>query len=135
MVARVVLDTNILVSAFRFNKDLLRLVETCLADSSIQVFSSPDCYSELMRVLTEKFELSEAVIAAVENTLKRVKIVNPRVRLQIVRDATDDKFVEAAVEAKAEYIISGDKDLLVLGSYQGIKIVSAMEFVGVLEGR
>ncbi len=135
MVVRIVIDTNVLVSAFRFNKDLLSLIETCLADSSIRVFSSLACYNELIRVLVEKFDIPEEVIASVENTFKRVKIVNPRIKLQVVRDASDDKFVEAAVEAKAEYIISGDKDLLALGSYEGIKIVSPAEFLTVLAAR
>lgn len=56
-------------------------------------------------------------------------MVSPKKRITVVRDSTDNKIIEAAVEGKCEYIVTGDKDLLVLGKYKNIKIVSPKEFL------
>lgn len=50
----------------------------------------------------------------------------------VSRDIKDNKVLSCAVEAKADYIVTGDKDLLVLKSYQGIKIVTPRELLSVL---
>jgi len=53
----------------------------------------------------------------------------------IDQDPADDKFIIAALEARADYIVSGDQHLLELGAYKNIKIVSPREFVEILEGK
>jgi len=58
--------------------------------------------------------------------------VYPRKSLNIVRDKKDNHVLECAVEGECEYIVSGDKDLLVLKEFQGIKIVTPREFVRIL---
>jgi predicted nucleic acid-binding protein len=56
--------------------------------------------------------------------------VEPTIRLGIAKDdPSDDKFAECAVEAGAEAIITGDKDLLRLGSYEGIKMMTPRDFL------
>ena len=50
----------------------------------------------------------------------------------ITRDPKDDKFLDAAVSGKAAYLISSEKDLQVIGAYQGVKIVSPKEFLDIL---
>jgi len=60
------------------------------------------------------------------------EIVSPRFSLSVVQDdPDDDKFLECAIEFQAEYIVSGDKHLLSLGSYQGILIVNPRRFIEV----
>jgi len=51
----------------------------------------------------------------------------------VCRDPKDDHFVACAVEGKADYIVTTDKDLLVLGEYQGIKIIRPDKFVTILD--
>ncbi|MBQ7692015.1 MAG: putative toxin-antitoxin system toxin component, PIN family [Oscillospiraceae bacterium] len=48
--------------------------------------------------------------------------------MQVSRDPDDDKFIECAVDAKALFVVSGDKDLLVLERYEDVEIISAAEF-------
>ena len=61
-------------------------------------------------------------------------IVEPKQKFNFIKeDTSDNKFLEAAVEGKADYIISGDKDLLRLGSFMGIKIITPAEMVGILK--
>lgn len=66
--------------------------------------------------------------------LEKSSIVFPQVSLDIVKnDPDDNKFIEAAVEGNAAYIVSQDKDLLLIKEYARIKIVSPSEFLEVME--
>jgi len=57
-------------------------------------------------------------------------IVKPGRKITVVKDNPDDnKIIEAAVEAKADYIVTGDKHLLKIGNYHGIKIIKPNEFL------
>jgi predicted nucleic acid-binding protein len=54
--------------------------------------------------------------------------VEPRAKIEICRDPDDDKFLECAIDARAVHAVSGDKDLLAIGKYEGVEIVTAAEF-------
>ena len=54
-------------------------------------------------------------------------VIGPKLNIKICRDSKDDKFIECAVNANADYIVSGDKDLLVLKKYKTIKIVKTSQ--------
>jgi len=129
---RVVLDTNVLVSALIFTGISSELVPLWQR-SAITVLLSRGILEEYLRVLSyPKFQLSEAEIKALieEELLPYVDVVNPRRRLRVVeRDPSDDKFIECAVTGKAQVIISGDKDLLSLGRYRQIRIQSPARFL------
>ncbi len=56
-------------------------------------------------------------------------VVNPTSRIDIVRDKNDNKIIECAFDGMADFIVTGDPDLLVLKEYRGIKIVNADEFL------
>jgi uncharacterized protein len=61
--------------------------------------------------------------------LEKSVIVNPTEKVDVVTDPDDNKFVEAALEGKAEYIVSQDKHLLILKEYRGIKVLHPNEFL------
>ena len=60
--------------------------------------------------------------------METLDLVSPTTRLEVCRDPDDDKFIECAVDARALYIVSGDKDLLDIKSFEGVEIVTATEF-------
>lgn len=60
--------------------------------------------------------------------IKALEIIEPVTHVEISRDSDDDKFLGCAKDSKAMYIVSGDKDLLVIGEYENIQIVTAKEF-------
>ena len=62
-------------------------------------------------------------------------IVKPRERLAVIRDLADNRLLEAAVEGQADVIITGDSDLLSVGSYKAIEIVTPVRFLAILSGR
>ena len=63
-----------------------------------------------------------------DGLLTKLTTVDPGKNIQVCRDPNDDKFIECAVEARAFYIVSGDKDLLSIDEYDGIEIVTAADF-------
>ena len=122
---RVVLDTNIFVSALEFGGTPLRLLEKARAGEFEVAISTP-IIDEIKRVLREKFGWPESRLEQFERNVSQfTHRVEPTIRLDIVKDdPSDDKFAECAVEAGAEAIITGDQDLLRLGSYEGIKMMT-----------
>lgn len=88
--------------------------------------------TEILRVLSEKFlwepNRADAVLKAILARAIRVRI---RGTVKQCRDPNDDMFLECAARADADLLIAGDKDLLVLGSYKRIRIVTPAEYVSV----
>lgn len=129
---RVVLDTNVLVSALLFTGISSELV-ALWKRNAITVVLSRGILEEYLRVLSyPKFQLSEAEIKGLieEELLPYVEVVNPRRRLRVVeRDPSDNKFLECALAGKAPVIISGDKDLLSIGRYRKIRIRTPAQFL------
>ncbi|MBM6988172.1 MAG: putative toxin-antitoxin system toxin component, PIN family [Olsenella umbonata] len=57
-----------------------------------------------------------------------LSFIRPQSKVEVCRDPDDDKFLGCAIDARAIHIVSGDKDLLTIGEYSGIEIVTAAEF-------
>jgi putative PIN family toxin of toxin-antitoxin system len=129
---RVVLDTNVLVSALLFTGITSEIVPLW-QKGVISVLLSRDILEEYLRVLSyPKFELSEAEIKALigEELLPFITIVKPKRRLSVVkRDPSDNKFLECAPAGKARVIVSGDKDLLSIGHYRRVRIQTPAQFL------
>jgi putative PIN family toxin of toxin-antitoxin system len=121
---RIVLDTNVLISALIFNglpREILRLV---LKKEIIGVVS-PSLLSELLSVLAIKFNFSQSKLILLERKLKaKLMLVYPQKEINACRDAADSRVLEAAVEGQCQAIITGDQGLLVLKKYRQIKIVT-----------
>lgn len=134
---KVVLDTNVLVSAListRSNPSLL----LDAAGKSYLLFTSKEILDEFEDVISrDKFGFSDGKInTAIEAILSFSEIVNPKVRLNIIKaDPDDNKILECAVACGASYIVSGDKHLLELKEYESIKIISPKIALDLLEIR
>ncbi|MBI2361724.1 MAG: putative toxin-antitoxin system toxin component, PIN family [Deltaproteobacteria bacterium] len=129
---RVVLDTNVLVSALLFMGTASEIVPLW-QKGAITVLLSRDILEEYLRVLSyPKFQLSEAEIKALmeEELLPFVTAVKPKRRLSVVkRDPSDNKFLECALAGRARVIISGDEDLLSIGHYRRVHIQTPAQFL------
>ena len=90
--------------------------------------------SELSDVLRKKFDFSEEKIRKLEEEmLDKFEVVYPTKEVFIARDKSDNKILEAAIEIKSKFIISGDKDLLVLKNYLEIEILTPSGFLSLYE--
>ena len=138
---RLVLDTNIVVAGLLWNGPPRRLIELAIEGEVIELFSSPMLLDELTHTLgkskftarIESFGTSRAALVAQFTTL--VSLVAPvSVPRVVADDADDDHVIAAAVAARADLIITGDrKHLLPIGTHQGIAIVTAREMLDTLD--
>jgi len=131
---KVVLDTNVYISSiFWEGGNPHKIVEKAM-DGKISVYISKQIVEELERVLRADFkEPEEAVQRQVNLIIRYARSVEPREKIPIVKeDPEDNKIIECGVCCRAEYIITGDKHLLRLKEFRGIKIVSPKEFIDIL---
>ncbi|MCL4474042.1 MAG: putative toxin-antitoxin system toxin component, PIN family [Actinobacteria bacterium] len=138
MYPKVVLDTNVLVSALNFggNPDLiLRLSRG--RTKRFDLFLSPFILKELSVILSGKFFWSTPrTERATQLLVKWGDVVSTKKSISAIpkdRDDDDNRILECAVKAKADFIVSGDKHLLNLKKYEGIRMVTPAQFLKILE--
>ncbi len=123
----VVLDTNVLVSAVGWRSPERELYDRCRS-GRLRLAISPALLEELRRVLGyPKLGFSEDEVEVfVADVLDHAGVVSPSRTLEVVKDDPDDnRVLECAVAAGARWVVSGDKHLLGVAEYQGIRIVTA----------
>ena len=136
---RAVLDTNQYVSMALKPGGTADQLLTAWREERFVLLLSPPILDEIIRVLryprlrrlirltpTELDGLIESLLLDAELTPGRLAVH------VITRDPSDNMFLTCAVEGRADYIVSGDQDLLTLETYQGIPIVTAAEFLRIL---
>lgn len=131
---RVILDTNIFVS-MALGGQVGKINDEWRAGKFTLVVSE-DILSEYLDVLQRpKLHLKSRTIATIVNRIyRKAEFVTPEEKILVVlADTTDDKFIEAAIKGKTDYIVSGDKHLLELKEFQTIPIITAREFLDILE--
>ena len=131
---RVVLDTNVLVSAVLFGGLPQALLRRALR-GEFEVVTSARLMTELEDVLG-RFGLAPEVAQAARNEYEFVAlVVRPRRVPLVVRDPDDNEVLAAAVLSKADLVVTGDRDLLALGSHEGRSILTPRQFHEALEKR
>jgi putative PIN family toxin of toxin-antitoxin system len=133
----VVLDTNVWISGVFFRRGVPASILRAWRDRRFEIVVTPETLAELERKLREKVAefgadpaLAGEWVTYVE-TFARVVSTTATVG-GVCRDSDDDKFLSAALGGRASYIISGDRDLQVLGEYQDVKVLSPREFAELL---
>lgn len=131
---KVVLDTNIFVSSF-FGGNPKKVIDLWKS-GKIRICLTEEILEEYLLVLT-RFELSARTLDDLLGLFKHgenICFVPVRERLEIIKnDPPDDKFLECAASANADFIISGDHHLLELGKFRGIKILTPAAFIAAFE--
>lgn len=127
---RIVPDSNVLISGLNF-RGRERTVLALGEDGKIEVYLSPFILAEVRRTLPRKFHYSPAAAQAEINALRQwVNLVEPTVVLEgVARDDDDNHILSCCLEVAADYLITGDNDLLVLESFEGTRIVNAAAFL------
>jgi putative PIN family toxin of toxin-antitoxin system len=126
---RILLDTNVVISALLFGGKPRTILLNIIKKQYIGV-TSPVLLSELADVLRKKFSFSKEAVVGVDTQMrKQCIIVSPKETIDVVADVPDNRVLEAAVEGKCDFLITGDADLLTLESYHKIRIFTPDEFL------
>ena len=130
---KAVFDTNIFISAILFGGNLRMCLELA-RNKEIKLITSRAILLEVAIKLKEKFEWESSEIAdVIEGIGKFAKIAEPKEQIDLIsQDPQDNRILEAALEGKVDYIISGDKKhILSLKKFEEIEIVSAQDFLNI----
>ena len=133
---RAVLDTNILISAVLTRGKPFQVLRRVL-DSGVLIFSDPTFEELATRLKKPKFdryvsqERRNELLADLEAVAEWTAINGV---VQACRDPDDDKFLETALVAEADCIVTGDGDLLALDPFEHIRIVTAAGFLEAVSG-
>jgi putative PIN family toxin of toxin-antitoxin system len=136
---RAVLDVNVLISSLISPQGVTGRLIRRLTEEAFEIVLSQDISAELRRALAyprvrQRVEMSddelELWLAALDVLAVRAE---PTVRIVAVpADPDDDIYIEAALEARARFIVTGDKHLLDLAGFEDVRIVRARAFLDVL---
>jgi putative PIN family toxin of toxin-antitoxin system len=128
---RIILDSNIFISSFFWGGNPRKVMERII-NGKDKLFICKEIIHEIELVLSRpKFKIENeyrtSLIKAIDEIAYQITLIG--VVENICRDSEDDKILECALLAHADYIITGDNDLLTLEKFREIKIVTASEYL------
>ena len=132
---RVVLDTNVLISALAYPASKPDQILSRVRRGEIDLFISPFILSEFDRVLREKFRMSREEAQDRVNVIRSMaQLVEPAELIHVITAKDDDnRILECAAAAEADFLITGDKEhLLPLESFRNIKVINPSDFLNLL---
>jgi uncharacterized protein len=137
---RVVIDTNTLISALLWQGTPYKLFLALRDNNGIELFTSPALLAELADVLARP-HLNARLLKinqSPENLLAEITpafvVIRPTPLTQpVCRDPDDDEVLACALTARANFIVSGNADLLILKAYEGIDILNAVQAISRIE--
>lgn len=127
---RAVLDTNVLISALFWDGGPRRVVDLAAA-GRFQAVTSPPLLAEFADVLADDFGAPQKrVVLALRDVLSYAQVVTPSAEPDIaVRDQGDVKVIACALAGAADLVVTGDRDLLVLGAVGDARVVTVRGFL------
>lgn len=132
---RVVLDTNVLVSAVLFG-GLPRKIPLRALRGEFDVVTTARLMAEFENVLAESFDVQPEIARAARSEYELLAdVVRPRQIPQVARDPDDNEVLAAARSGDAELVVTGDHDLLALAEYKGTRIITPRQFEERLDAR
>ena len=130
---KIILDTKVIIAAFATHGLCHAVFELCI--DKFKIYSSEEIKEEVIRNLEKKFQLSVKIIEEIVNYLEKNTIITEIENIPegICRDPEDDFLLGLIDKIKADYLITGDKELLDLKEYNSAKIVSPRQFWEVIK--
>lgn len=127
---RVVFDTNIFVSALVFPGGRAETALQRILEGQDELLLSPAILDEVLRVLADKFSRDKEELSRITVLLGDLAVVvRPKRTIHVLADEPDNRILECAVSGSADRIVTGDKRILALGSFQGITVVALRTYL------
>jgi putative PIN family toxin of toxin-antitoxin system len=133
---KLVLDANVFISAFYWGGNPQKIIDRII-EGIDKLYISNEILHEVAAVMTRpKFKSSSETIEKYTRAIEKIgqKVFIPGNIRGICRDKDDDDKIECGILGGADYIITGDDDLLALKNYQHIKIVTIREYLQIITG-
>lgn len=133
---KVVIDTNVFISGVLVETGNPSLViKAWKRAHKYQLFITEEIIQEVLKVM-HRLNVNADIIADWDKVIRKnaISVIAARKIEVIKEDPSDNKFLECAIEAQADYIISGDKHLKKLVEFEGIKIIDVRKFLDVIAG-
>ncbi len=128
---KVVFDTNILVSALVFPGGRGEAALQRVIDERDELIVSKPILDELLGSLGRKFSRDAEELAHIAVFLSDLaRTVRPRGRIRALKDDPDNRVLECAIAGRADAIVTGDKALLELKEYRGVRILALRDYLG-----
>ncbi|MDE7133190.1 MAG: putative toxin-antitoxin system toxin component, PIN family [Lachnospiraceae bacterium] len=126
---RIVIDTNVLISGVFFG-GFPRKVLSSVVTGEITAYATAEIINEYEAIVQEMIDRKQGHINKniLTPLITAMEIIEPITQIEICRDPDDNKFLGCAKDSHSLYIVSGDKDLLVIEKYENIQIITAKEF-------
>jgi putative PIN family toxin of toxin-antitoxin system len=128
---RVVFDTNIFISVLVIPGSLAEKAILKIIEGGDILVISKDIIDEVLSILSSKFSRDKEALSHVAVMLSELgELVKPIKKIGIFKDDPDNRILECAIHGKADVLVTGDKVILQLRDYKGIKIISLKEYIG-----
>ncbi len=134
LIPKIIVDTNIYISAIFWGGKPREIIELGRS-GNIWIFTSIEIENEIDEKLRLKFNLDadEAVKVLLDFSAFTIPVKTTKRIIAVADDPDDDKFIECTISCGADYIVSGDRHLLALKEYEGIRIINAADFLSFVE--
>lgn len=126
---RIVIDTNVLISGVFFG-GFPRKILSAVVGHKITACATAEIINEYEEIVQEMISRKQGHInrSILSPLIRTMEIIEPITQVEICRDPDDNKFLGCAKDSHALYIVSGDKDLLVIEQFENIQIMTAKDF-------
>ena len=127
---RIVVDTNVVISGTFFRGNPRRVLEAIIK-SEVDAYATLEIIDEYQSIVNRIIYRGEGSFdsSGFIRFIADLNLIETSTEVSVCRDPDDNKFISCAIDADAHFIVSGDKDLLDLKQYEGIRMITAADFV------
>lgn len=127
---KIVFDSNIYISAFVVPRSQAEKAIFKVIEENASLMISKEIIGEVLRVLAGKFNREKEALSRTAIYLSDVAaIVKSNRKIKVLKDEPDNRILDCAISGKANLIVTGDKEMLRLKEFEGIKIISLKEYL------
>ncbi len=124
---KIVIDTNVLINGFKDEYSFEKRIIDAVRNGEITAFANRQTINE-NRLLSSQLIDNDAYQKELKQLFEKINWVENKRLIRAVRDPQDNKILESAVEAKADFLVTSDNDLLVLQKFGPVRIINPSQF-------
>ncbi len=124
---KIVIDTNVIIDGIKDDYSYEKQILDAVISGEIEAYANHGTLSENKLIMNQLLN-DESYKTEMHALFGQINMVRNRHHIRVVRDPEDNKILESAVESGADYLVTRDNDLLSIGNYENVNIVTPAEF-------